>query len=202
MSTKLPSPKVIDSTAKALEDHGFTVKVVADRKEALTALKSLIPAGAEVTTGSSTTLNEIGFSEYLDSGDHPWKNLNTQIWAENDAERRTKLRRTANAAEYFVASVNGLSQEGELVAVDATGSRVGAIPFAAEKVILVVGAQKITPTLETTMKRIREVVFPKEDKRALEAYGSGSTFGKWLIVEREVEPGRITVILVKEELGF
>jgi hypothetical protein len=202
MSKNIPSSQIIEQTVTAMEGRGFVVEVVSNGKAALEKLKTLIPEGAEITTGSSTSLNEIGFSDYLESGKHAWKNLNTTIWAENDAKARGKLRRLANAAEYFVASVNAVSAEGELVAVDATGSRVGAIPFAAENVILVIGANKITENLEAAIKRIKEVVFPQEDKRALAAYGAGSTFGKWLIVEREVAPGRIIVILVKEALGF
>lgn len=198
----LPSEDIIASTATAIEQRGIKVHTVENGAAALTALKSLLPAGAEVMTGSSTTLNQIGFTEFLQSPDSGLVSVGAGIWQENDEAKRGVLRRKAAASDYFVASVNAVAQTGELVAVDATGSRVTSIPFAAGHVILVVGAQKITPDVATAMQRIREYVYPQENERAQAAYGMGSTFGKWVIVEREVQPGRMTVILVKEALGF
>lgn len=187
---------------KAMEGRGFTVEVVADRDEALEKVESLLPEGAEVMTGSSTTLQEIGFIDSLEKNTKNWMNLSAVIWVENDEVKRNKLRRQATAADYFLASANAVTVDGQLIAVDLTGSRVTALPFAAGKVILVVGKQKITQSIDAAMERIREYVFPKEDARALKAYGMNSDFGKWVIVERELQPGRITVVLVDEELGF
>lgn len=186
----------------AMEERGFTVETVKNKREALKRIESLLPERAEVMTGSSTTLQEIGFNDVLEKNQKNWKNLNAQVWSENDEKKRGKLRRLAAASDYFLASANAVTEDGQLVAVDLTGSRVTSLPFAAGKVILVVGKQKIVPTLEDAFKRIREIVFPQEDARAQKAYGMGSGFGKWVIVERELQPGRITVILVDQELGF
>lgn len=194
--------KKLEIVRKAMEERGFTVEVVADKAAALRKIESLLPEGAEVMTGSSTTLQEIGFMGALEKNAKGWKNLGAAVWAENDEVKRNKLRRQATTADYFLASVNAVTEDGRLMAVDLTGSRVTALPFAAGKVILVVGKQKITQSLEDAMQRIREVVFPKEDARALKAYGMNSGFGKWVIVERELQPGRITVVLVDEALGF
>lgn len=198
----LPRKEVVEATAAQLEEHGVTVEVVANKKEALTRLKDLIPSGAQVMTGSSTTLQQIGFAEYLESGKHDWKNLHASIVAENDDSKRNTLRRTAVTAEYFVASANALTEDGKIVAVDATGSRVGALPYAAEKVILVISTQKITKNLDDALARIRDHVFPLEDKRMQDAYGMGSNLAKWIIIEKEFVPGRITILLVEEALGF
>jgi hypothetical protein len=112
------------------------------------------------------------------------------------------MRRKSVTADYFISSVNAVTEDGVLLAVDATGSRVGAMPFAAKKLVLVIGAQKITKNLEEAIKRIKEYVLPKENKRAMEAYGMGTIFGKWVIIEKETSPSRIKVILVEESLGF
>lgn len=205
MSTQfdsIPSQTTIEKTIKAMAEKGINAELVADSAAALAGIKKMIPKGAEVVTGSSTTLNEIGFTDYLKSDQHKWKNIGAAITQENDEAKRRDLRRHSNTAEYFLASVNAVTEDGELVAVDMTGSRVGALPFSAQKVILVVGAQKIMPNLEAAMKRIREYVFPKEDKRALAAYGMNSAFGKWVIIEREIVKDRITVLIVPEKLGF
>jgi len=199
---ELPPKKVVEATVSQLQGHGMSVELLADKAAALTRLQEMIPAGAEVMTGSSTTLNQIGFTEYLESGKHDWKNLHLAITAENDDVKRNTLRRKTVTAEYFVASANALTEDGKIVSVDATGSRVGALPYAAEKVILVVSTQKITKDLEAAMQRIRDHVFPLEDNRMQDAYGMGSNLSKWVILEKEFVPGRITILLVEEVLGF
>lgn len=199
---QVASDQVLEQTAAQLTAHGMTTKIVANKTAALAFLREHIPAGGEVMTGSSTTLHEIGFMELLQSAQSPWLDLHAKVGAENDEAARARLRRQASAADYFVASANAITQSGALVACDFSGSRVTAFPFAAGKLILVVGAQKIVPDLDTAMKRVREYVFPLEDARALKAYGGHSGFGKWVIVEQEVNPDRIQVVLVKEKLGF
>ena len=84
----------------------------------------------------------------------------------------------------------------------ASGSQLGPYGYAAGKVIWVVGAQKIVPNLEEGLHRIEEYAFPLEDARAQAAYGVHSGVNKVLIINREITPGRITVVLVDEVLGF
>jgi hypothetical protein len=69
-------------------------------------------------------------------------------------------------------------------------------------VVWIVGAQKIVPTLDEAMKRLHEYTYPLEDARALKAYGVHSGINKLLIVNREINPKRTTMIIVKENLGF
>ena len=91
---------------------------------------------------------------------------------------------------------------GSLVAASASGSQLGPYASGAGKVILVVGTQKIVPDLEDALRRIDEYAFPLEDARAQAAYGMHSGVNKVLIINREITPGRITVVLVDEVLGF
>jgi len=69
-------------------------------------------------------------------------------------------------------------------------------------VILVVGTQKVVKDLDEAIDRIERYTFPLENERAKKAYGQGSMISKLLIVNREFQPGRITMVLVKENLGF
>ncbi|TME21678.1 MAG: hypothetical protein E6I68_10760, partial [Chloroflexi bacterium] len=66
----------------------------------------------------------------------------------------------------------------------------------------VVGMQKIVPDLEEGLRRIDEYSYALEDARAQAAYGISSAVNKILIINREIIPGRITVVLVDEVLGF
>ena len=199
----IPSDKIINKTIEALKKRGFTVDLVNDKAQALDKIKELIPdLNVEVMTGSSTTLNQIGFMDFYLSDKSKWTRLGPVIFNEKDPEKQQTLRRKSNAADYFIASVNAITEDGLLVACDRSGSRVGAYPFAAKTVILVVGAQKIIANLEQAMRRVREYVFPLEDARARKAYGTGSNFGKWVIIENEFQKNRIFIVLVKEILGF
>lgn len=194
--------KILDKTVKNLKKRNIEVNMVDSQEEAIEKLISLIPADATVMTGSSTSLYQLGFMDYYLSEDHDWNALGPEIFKEKDAEKKRELRRHAETADYFIASVNAITEEGQLIAVDASGSRVSAYPYAAKHLILVAGIQKITLNIETGMRRIKEYVFPLENARAKRAYGQGSSFGKWVIIENEQKKGRITLILVREELGY
>lgn len=193
----------LEATAEALRRNGMEVIIVDTRQEALERMSESIPKGASVMNGSSTSLAEIGMIDRLKSADNGWNNLHDELLKETDWAKQGELRRKAIAdADVFLGSVNAVTEDGKLIAVDATGSRVGAYVYVAKKVLLVVGKQKIVANLDDAMKRITDVVFPLEDERAKKAYGMGSGFGKWIMIERESVPGRIVVILVKENLGF
>ena len=199
---KILGDEELDEAVKNIESRGIKVIVVENKEEALEKLKSLIPKEASIANGSSTTLNEIGFVSYLQEGDHGWKNLHKEVLEEKDPARQAELRRKMVTADYFLGSVNAISKNGELVACDNSGSRVGAYHFAAKNLLLVAGCQKIADNLEGAMRRIKEYVFPLENERAKKAYGTGSNMSKWIIIEKEIIPHRITLILVKEKLGF
>ncbi len=199
---RFPTPDIVEWTVKAAEKRGMKVIPVADGDEALAQIKQLIPRNAEVMTGSSTTLIEIGFEEYVAGGQSGWNLLHSGINAENNAAKRAELRRKSVTAEYFISGANAIAQTGEIVACDAGGSRVGAWPFAAGHLILVVGINKIVPTLEDALKRVRQYAYPLENVRAMKVYGTPSVIGKCVILSHERIEGRITLVLVKESLGY
>ncbi|AGB17044.1 hypothetical protein Halru_2462 [Halovivax ruber XH-70] len=199
---ELPAADAIDEAVSNLEDHGFDVVVVDSADEALTAVQSQIPAGASVMNGHSTTLEEIGFVEYLSEGDHEWESLPDQVWSIDDDEERQAARRESQTADYFLGSVNAIAQTGELVAADRSGSRIGAYPFAAGNVVIVSGVNKIVPTLSDALDRLESVAYPLENERANEAYGVDSAIAKQLIFRQELEEGRTTVVLVRDQFGY
>jgi len=155
-----------------------------------------------VMNGHSTTLEEIGFTEYLSEGDHEWESLPDEIWSiEDDAERQA-ARRESQTADYFLGGINAIAQSGELVAADRSGSRIGAYPFAAGNVVIVSGVNKIVPTVDDALDRLESVAYPLENERAQEAYGVDSAIAKQLIFRQELEEGRTTVVLVRDQFGY
>ena len=198
----IPSPDVVDKTVREIEARGIKVLISRNAEEALDALKKIIPPGAEVMNGSSTTLIEIGYEEYITGGRSGWKVVHDLIRAENDDKKRADLRRKSVTADYFLSGANAIASTGEIVACDASGSRVGAWPFAAGHLILIVGINKIVPTLEDALKRVREYAYRLENVRAQKAYGTPSVIGKCVILAHEKNEGRITLIIVNEALGY
>lgn len=198
----LPDEDGIETTIESLEANGFDVVVVDTPEEALEALQSHIPSGVSVMNGHSTTLEEIGFIEYLSEGDHDWESLPDRIWSIDDDAERQAARRDAQTADYFLGGINAIAQTGELVAADRSGSRIGAYPFAASNVVIVSGVNKIVPTLQDALDRLESVAYPLENERAKEAYGVESAVAKQLIFRQELEEDRTTVVLVREQLGY
>jgi len=199
---ELPDDETIEETVSNLEARGFEVVVVDSADEALETIQSHIPAGASVMNGHSTTLEEIGFMDYLSEGDHEWESLPDEIWSIDDDAERQAARRKSQTADYFLGGINAIAQTGELVAADLSGSRIGAYPFAASNVVIVSGANKVVPTLDDALDRLESVAYPLENERAQEAYGVESAIAKQLIFRREAEEGRTTVVLIREQFGY
>jgi len=197
----LPGQKTIQMTIDALNSRGFKAELISDRRGALEKVVSLLPEGAQVMTGGSTTLEEIGFTKLLASGNHSWVNLKGQVVAEKDAERQLAMRRQAVFADYFLGSVHAITTAGELVAGSATGSQLAAYAYGGKNLILVVGTQKITANLEEALRRLREHTTPLEDERMKSLGAPGTYLSKIFIYEREARRN-VCVILVNEKLGF
>jgi hypothetical protein len=97
--------------------------------------------------------------------------------------------------------VAAVTQDGTLVAASATGSQLGPYAAGAGRLILVVGGQKLVPDLDAALQRIRDVVFPYENAQVRGRLGVDTVLEKVLLIFGEWQPGRTTVILVRERVG-
>jgi len=201
---KLSDDAVIDATVKALAERGIEAVAVANKVDALAKIKEWIPQGASVMNGSSKTLIDIGFVEYLKSGAHGWNNLHATIVAETDPAKQATLRKLAAFSDYYLGSVHALAQTGEFVIASASGSQLAHVVFTSQNLIFVVGTQKIAATLDEARARVQEYVFPLENERMKTVGFPGSVFSKEFIFHREpaMMGRKVRMILVKEELGF
>ena len=200
----LANKEVINKTTQSLSQHGIQAVVMNNRVEALEKVKSLISKGGSVMNGSSRTLEEIGFVDYLKSGNHGWKNLHEEILIEKDQAKQAMLRKQAVLSDYYLGSVHAVAETGQLVIASNSGSQLPHIVFTSPNLIFVVGVQKITPSLDVALARVREYVLPLEDKQMRDAGTGASAISKLLIFELEpVFMGRkVHVIFVNEKLGF
>lgn len=202
--SNLASQESIDTTIKALANHNMNASVVDTKEQALETIKRTIPAGASVMNGSSVTLEQIGFVDYLASGTHPWNNLHAAVLAEHDPQKQAALRTQATASDWYLGSAHAVAQTGEMVFGSNSGSQLPHLVFTSPNVLLVVSTKKIVPTLADALDRLESYVVPLEDKHMHEKYNTGTALNKELIFRNEnPRMGRtIRVIFVKEDLGF
>lgn len=200
----LAHKEAVKKAVHAFAERGIKAVIVDNRAQALEKVKSLVPKGASVMNGSSRTLEEIGFVDYLKSGNHGWKNLHEEILAEKDPVKQALLRKQSVLSDYYLGSVHAIAETGEIVIASNSGSQLSHIVFTSPNLIFIVGLQKLTPNLDAALARVREYVLPLEDKRMKEVGMGGSAISKLLIFEREpVFMGRkVYVIFVNEKLGF
>jgi hypothetical protein len=197
----LPSEETVDRTAEAIEERNIEVERFETPATAREHLVEQIDEGDRVGNGSSTTLNEIGFTELLEQADG-FTYLPDEIRAIDDDEQRRAARREAQTADVWFDSPNAIAASGEIIAANASGSGLGAWPFAADRLVLVSGTNKIVSSYQEALSRLREFAFTLEDARSQDVYGSGSVVGSLLSYEYEQTDGRTRLVLVDERLGF
>jgi hypothetical protein len=191
----------IERAAAALAKVGMTAMVVASGEEARLTVENLLPYGAEVFNNTSRTLEVIGVADNIERSGR-YQPLRLRLYQMDREMQQREMRHLAASPDYVVGSAHAVTEEGSLLVASASGSQLGPIVSGGGHVILVVGGQKIVADVPTGMRRIYEYCLPLEDHRAREAYGVGSGVNNVLIVNRSIAPGRITVILVREPLGF
>ena len=190
----------VDEVAAALRSHNIEAIVVETGTAAKEVVLSLIPEGAVVHSGKSKTLEDIGvYAELVESG--RYEALRPQLMAMDRATQGAEMRKLVAAPDFMLGSVAAITADGTLVAASATGSQLGAYASGAGRLILVVGSQKLVPDVDAAMRRIREVVFPWENDRVRERLGVDTILEKVLLILGEWQPGRTTVVLVREPVG-
>ncbi len=201
---QLATNESLQKTVGALSQKGYAVVVVQNANEALDHIIKTIPEGVSVMNGSSVTLEQIGYINYLKSGEHKWINLHAKILAEDNKEKRDALRRQSVLSDYYLGSVHALVENGEFVVASNTASQLPHVVYTSPNLIFVVSTKKIVPTMDEAMKRLQNHVVPLEDKHMQELYGSGTQLNKIVISKGEAPMiGRkVHFILVEEDLGF
>jgi len=196
----LARPAAIEKVVAALERNNVDVRVVETGEDARRLVLELVPEGAEVHSGKSKTLEDLGlFRELFESGRYDSVRARTL-----PMERKTQgreIRKLAAAPDYMLGSVQAVTEGGDLVVASASASQLGPYASGAGRLILVVGSQKIVRDLDEALQRIDEHVFPYEDRIVRQRLNMGTFIGKVLIIRREWIDGRITVILVREPVG-
>ena len=198
---KLATDEQIERTVEALEANGIHAIVAANGEEAKRIFFELVPEGAEVFLGASVTLETIGVKDVIDKSGK-YEAIRPKMFAMNRETQAREIRKLGGAPDYAAGSVHAVTEAGQVLIASNTGSQLGPYSSGAGKVIWVVGAQKLVKDLDEGMQRIYEYDLPLEIEHMRQLYNMGTNVNKVLIVNREIRPNRIAMIIVKEELGY
>lgn len=199
--TELADDDQIRRTAQALETRNIKVLIAENGQEAKRMFFELVPEGAEVFLGASVTLEALGIKEQIDKSGK-YDALRPKMFAMDRATQGREIRRMGAGPDYAAGSVHAVTENGQVMIASNTGSQLGPYAYGAGKVIWVVGAQKLVRNLEEGMRRIEEYCVPREEVHMQQLYNSHTGLNKILIFNKEIRPDRITMIIVKEELGY
>ncbi len=201
----LPSSETVEKTAAALRANGFDVTIAANAEEAKRKALEFIPAKAEVFTMASVTVDSIGLSAALNESG-TYDSVRAKLGSMNGATQGREMRKLGAGPDVSVGSVHALTEDGKFLVASLTGSQLPAYAYGAGTAIFVVSTKKIVKNLDEAWNRLVEHVVPQESARARKAYGLPESFNsgpsKVLIFNKEVQPGRVKIILMNEDAGF
>ncbi len=197
-----PAPaEHLERAAAALAAHGFTVELLDNAAVARARIKDLIPEGASVFTGASETLRLSGIDADINASGR-YQAIKPQILAMDRATQLAEMWRLMSTPDVIVGSVHAVTETGSLVVASGTGSQLPGYAGGAARAIWIAGAQKVVPDLPTALRRVEEHCLPLESARTQAAYGSPSAINRLLVLNAELVPGRGTVLLLREAIGF
>lgn len=210
----MKTEEMIEKAMKALAENGMDPICVKTREEAVKEVEKLLWKGAVISCGGSVTLAESGILDLMRNGDY--------LFLDRDKMPREEVYQKTFSADVFLTSANAVTLRGELYNVDGNGNRVAAMIYGPKKVIVVVGANKLTEDLPAAIERVRRVAAPKNaarlhtgtpceelghccavgQKEMTAGCASESRICRHYAVTGKQKEGRVRVILVEEELGY
>ncbi len=213
--------KFIEKTVTNLERNNIKAFYVKNKNEVVPLIKTLITKGETISCGGSMSLKECGINdEILNSGDYDFVD---RTGLTGDALRECYGR--AFMADTYFCSSNAVTEEGQLYNVDGNSNRVACIVYGPKQVIMVVGKNKIVPTIDDAIARVKTIAAPLNTQR-LNCTTPCMTTGECISLSKEnpalcdgclsegriccnyVVSGwqrhkdRIKVIIVNEEIGY
>lgn len=200
----------MERTAVALRRNRMQATCVAHAAEARALVRQLLQPGDSIAVGGSMSLQEADILPLLQE--------KTYRFIDRDAaktpEERTALMREAFFADCYLASANAVTENGEIYEVDGNANRIAALAYGPQRVILVVGCNKIVPDLEAAKRRVASIAAPANAKRLAcktpcavtgkceDCHSPARICCSTLILGPQRSEGRIHVILVGEALGY
>ena len=198
-------------TIKSLKDNNINGYFISSQEELIKTIEEIVPSGSKVGYGGSMTLFESGVMEHLRSGryellDRDKEGLNK--------EEFTNIYREAFSADAYFSSTNAITEQGELYNVDGNGNRIAAMLYGPEKVIVIVGVNKIVKNIEDAIERNRQVSAPSNAKRlnkktpcakvgyCMDCRSKDKICREYTLITSQNRNDRMYVMFMNEEFGY
>ncbi len=205
----------LDDLKNSLESNNFQVYLADDSAAAhRIVMEEILPASGARSVGWGGSLTAVGTGlfqtlqrrkdlEMIDT-------LDKQVPAEEQLERRRK----SMLVDLFITGTNAITEDGQLVNLDMLGNRVAAITFGPRHVVVIAGRNKIMPSVDEAMFRVKNIAAPANamrlDKKTPcvktsyceECKSPDRICNSWTITEKSFPKGRVKVILVNQDLGL
>lgn len=204
----------IERIIAALKPNGITGMLMEEKTALPGWLDGYVKPGWSVGMGGSMTLFETGVVDYL-RGRKDICLLDRFKDGLGKAERG-RIQQEALACDLFLTSANAITSDGKLMLVDGTGSRVGPVCYGPKKVLVIVGANKIVTDSGEGFKRVRETAGPANCRRlswktqCLESgicdenncHAPASICNEYVVIRGQVDPERMTVVIINGNYGY
>jgi len=198
---------------KNLKKRGIESIFCESSTQAVEEICRLIPAKSLVGLGGSETIMETGLIDALRRMDI---RLLDRYKEGISKEAVDEMRHQGLSADVFICSSNAITSDGKLVNVDGTGNRVAAMIYGPKKVIVIAGMNKVAPDLAAAIARVKNTSAPANSLRVnVETPCAKTGFCQdphchppyriccqLVVTEASTTPGRVTVVLVNEPLGY
>jgi hypothetical protein len=148
---------------EALKKREFNALYVENQAQAKEVVLREVSPSATVGVGGSVTIRGMGILTDLKARGN--KVIDHWVTASLFSQENFELRRAQQTCDVFLSSSNAITLKGQLVNIDGGGNRVNAMGFGPKKAIVVAGANKIVPDLDSALRRIKEIVVPMNAKR-------------------------------------
>ena len=209
------STKQLERVKSNLEKNNMTGYIAQTKEEAVKIAASILKEGTTVASGGSMTLEECGMMTELRSGKYNY--LDREAVVDKKA-----LYRQSFSADFYMCSANAITEKGEIYNVDGNSNRVACICHGPDKVVLIVGRNKVVKDLDEAAARVKRYASPANCQRLsckTPCYETGVCIGvngsmadgckgdgriccNYVVTAYQRDKERMHIILVNEELGY
>lgn len=210
-NVKFVLEKRVSRTIENLEKNNMKGYFVQNEGEALQKIQEIIKEGDTVSVGGSMTLFETGAIDLLRNGKYNFLDRYEEGLSQDDIK---EIYRKSFAADAYFTSSNAITEEGELYNVDGRGNRVAAMIYGPDKVVVVLGVNKIVRNLDEAVMRNREWAAPANARRldkktpcsevgyCMDCSSKDRICSEYVVIKKQLQGDRIHVIIVNKELGY
>lgn len=207
----LINKKKIERTIASLKKNNINGYYISSKEELIDKIKEIVPEGKTVTCGGSMTLFETSVIDHLKSGRYNYLDRYKEGLSREDIQ---DIYRKAFSSYAYFASSNAVTEAGEIYNVDGNGNRVAAMLFGPQKVILIVGVNKIVSSIEDAEKRLQNIAAPANAVRlkkktpctsvghCMNCSSSERICNEYTVIRKQSDASRMHVLFLNEDLGY